>query len=184
VTRKDASESRWRPRLIGFAAGWAAGVASLAIVALVVVETGAFDVAASTPHHPLVAWATHATMIHAVRRLSPAPRPAPPPDPERLAAGFRLYDAHCVSCHGAPGVARAAWVRGLTPTPPYLLDAGRRWSPGELRWIIRNGVKMTAMPAWGFTRSPAEIDALAAFVETLPNLSAQDYARLRRRPAA
>ncbi len=82
-------------------------------------------------------------------------------------------------CHGGSGVARAAWVQGLTPTPPYLLDAPRRWTPAQLYWIVGQGIKMTAMPAWRLTRTQGEAWNLVAFLEILPYLSARDYARMR-----
>jgi len=54
------------------AAGVLAGVGGLTIV-----YAGLFDARASTPHGPIVAWATHTTMIHYIRRAS-ASLPPPP----------------------------------------------------------------------------------------------------------
>ena len=62
--------------------------------------------------------------------------------------GLCAYETHCVACHGAAAVGRVRWVNGLNPEPPYLLDATKRWSPSQLHWIVRNGIKMTGMPAW------------------------------------
>jgi len=161
-----------------FLLGCGAAVASIAVAALAVVEGGLFDVAASSPHSPLVAWATHATMIHSVRLRSRGEQlPAPSTDAVNL--GFREYEKDCVTCHGGPGIARAPWVDGMTPTPPYLLDASRLWSAPELFWIVKNGVKMTGMPAWGATKSDREIRDLVAFLEALPALSAEDYRKMR-----
>jgi hypothetical protein len=67
----------------------------------------------------------------------------------------------------------------MTPTPPYLEDAARRWRPEELYWIVGQGVKMTAMPAWGETRSNGQVWDLVAFLEALPDLTTADYARMR-----
>src|SRR5581483_6083434 len=105
--------------------------------------------------------------------------------PAQVLQGAALYDRNCVSCHGAPGVARADWTNGMTPSPPYLIDAPRRWSRPELYWIVSNGVKMTAMPAWSETLSHAQLWDVVAFLEAQPYLSSQDYARMKcfRRPA-
>jgi hypothetical protein len=83
-------------------------------------------------------------------------------------------------CHGGPGVERGKWVDGMTPTPPYLLDAARVWSRRDLYWIVGNGVKMTGMPAWRATRPDAEVWDVVGFLEVLPCLSASDYRRLRQ----
>ena len=100
--------------------------------------------------------------------------------PDRLYAGFRAYDSECAMCHGAPGVDRARWVKGMTPPPPYLLDAARVWSRKDLYWIVGRGVKMTGMPAWRATRSDADVWNVVGFLEMLPCISAYDYQQLRQ----
>ena len=149
-----------------------------------VVETGAFDVRASTPHGPILAWAAHTTMIHAAQRGG-STVPAPPALTARdVAAGFALYDRDCVACHGGPGVSRADWVAGMNPSPPFLLDATRHWTPQELYWIVGNGVKMTGMPAWRLTRSDAQVWDVVGFLRVLPYMTPATYAKLRRAQAA
>ncbi|HEY2749728.1 cytochrome c [Phenylobacterium sp.] len=153
----------------------------MGIVALVIVCFGYFDTTASTPHPPLVAWATHMTMKNAVRR---AAAKMPPPSQFTAASvqrGFAIYDTNCEACHGGPGVPRAAWVSGMTPSPPFLLGAARQWTPNQLFWIVRHGVRMTGMPAWDQTLSQADVWHVVAFLEALPGYSAADYARLRDR---
>jgi mono/diheme cytochrome c family protein len=88
---------------------------------------------------------------------------APPPldDPAKIARGRALYDAHCVRCHGAPGVAPESFALGMTPSPANLASAAREWPPNELYWTIRRGLKMTGMPAWEFRLADDEIWALA-----------------------
>ncbi|HLG87353.1 MAG TPA: cytochrome c [Alphaproteobacteria bacterium] len=161
-----------------FILGWVAGLATVGLVGLAVVQIGAYDVAASTPHSALVAWAVHTTMIHSVQ-LRSSPHPAPQSDAERVAEGFREYDSDCVACHGGPGIDRASWAKGMNPTPPYLLDAARHWTPGQLFWIVKHGVKMTGMPSWEKTKSDRELGDLVAFLEALPTMSADDYRRMR-----
>jgi mono/diheme cytochrome c family protein len=166
---------------IPYAAGLATAAAIAAIGGLVVVETGAFDVRASTPHSPIVAWAAHTTMIHATAHGAANVTPPRSFTPLEVVAGFRFYDEDCATCHGAPGVARAHWTDGLTPSPPYLVDAPRHWTKPELYWIVSKGVKMTAMPAWQDARSSGQIWDIVAFLEAQPYLTAADYARLRER---
>jgi mono/diheme cytochrome c family protein len=167
---------RW---LIPILCGAAAVLGVGAVAALVVVEGGLFDVRASTPHSPLVAWATHTTMIRAAQRNAAAIAAPAAFTPAQTLAGFRLYDSDCVGCHGAPGVARAHWTDGMTPSPPYLVDAPRHWTRAELYWIVANGVKMTGMPAWSAVHSPDQLWEIVAFLEAQPDLTARDYAALR-----
>lgn len=156
------------------AAGLLAGLTGLAVV-----EFGLFDARASTPHDPFTAWATHTTMIHAAKKGASQIAALPPITPDQVRAGFVLYDADCASCHGAPGIARAQWVDGMNPSPPFLVDAPRHWSRAELFWIVKNGVKMTGMPSWGAVRTDAQVWAVVAFVEAMPYVGPTDYARMR-----
>ena len=169
----------WRRLAETWLLAWIAAAVLAGVAATAVIEGGLFNATASTPHYPPVGWAAHAAFISSVKARSGDIRaPARFSRAETL-AGFRQYQGDCVMCHGGPGVARAAWVQGLTPTPPFLLDAARRWTPSQLYWIVGQGIKMTAMPAWRDTRTQGEVWNLVAFLEILPYLSAQDYARMR-----
>jgi mono/diheme cytochrome c family protein len=159
-------------------AGWLASLGTLGAVGLAVLVFGLFDVRASTPDNPLFAWATHTTMIHATQRRSGSSAPARF-TAAQVQAGFADYDRLCVSCHGGPGVDRQRWASGMEPTPPYLLDAARNWTPAQLKMIIGDGVRMTGMPAWRTALSDAQQWDIVAFVEAMPYLSAGDYQKLR-----
>ena len=158
-------------------AAWIVGGALLGAGALAVIECGLFDATATKPHSALVAWATHTAFLTSVRRRAGE---APPVqyDAAQVADGFVLYKAHCVMCHGGPGVARADWVAGMNPTPPYIIDAARRFTAPQLYWIVSRGVKMTGMPAWRGVQTPAQTRDVVAFLEGLPYLSKDDYQRM------
>ena len=165
--------------LLLWLSGVAAGLLSVGIGAFIVIEGGLFNATASTPHLPAVALAAHTAFIRSVQVRARGIEPPARFTPAEVTAGFRDYDVSCVACHGAPGIPRADWAGGMTPTPPYLEDAARRWRPQELYWIVGQGVKMTAMPAWRETRSNGRVWDLVAFLEALPDLTTADYLRMR-----
>ncbi|HEY5411904.1 MAG TPA: cytochrome c [Caulobacteraceae bacterium] len=167
--------SRW----VWLIAGAVLTLAALGAGGLMVVETGAFDARASTPHRAVVAWATHATMIHAMKRMAKVVHAPAAFTPEETVAGLRIYEDKCLVCHGGPGVPRHAWVQGMNPSPPFLMDATRRWSRGQLFWVVKNGVKMTGMPAWGATESDGRIWDIVAFLEAMPDMKPRDFQRLQ-----
>ena len=150
-----------------------------AVVALGIVETGAYDTGATSPHMPITVWALHTTMLRSVARQS-TKIAEPPITGAAVMAGARQYEQDCVACHGAPAVDRAIWVKGMNPTPPYLLDVTRQMSPAQLYWVLSNGVKMTGMPAWGPSRSPEQLWNLVAFLEAQPYLPSRAYLRIRQ----
>lgn len=162
-------------RLIWLLAGAAVCGVLMALAGLAVIETGSFDARASTPHARLVAWATHTTMIHSMQRGAAKVQPPPAFTPEETEAGFRLYERDCLVCHGGPGTRRGALAQGMNPSPPFLLDASGRWTRGQLFWIVRNGVKMTGMPAWETVDSDGQIWDLVAFLEAMPWMKPADF---------
>ena len=68
-------------------------------------------------------------------------------------------------------------AEGLYPRPPNLAEAARAYTPAELFWIIQHGIRMTAMPSWG-DHSDDELWAPVAFIEKLPGIADQEYAKL------
>lgn len=149
-----------------------------ALGGLTFVYTGSFNVAATAPHAAATRWLFNTTMEHSVARRARDVE-APPAALERdERAGFLAYREMCVGCHGAPGVERSAVGKGLLPKPPDLDEAADEWSSKELFWIIKNGIKMTGMPAWGTTHSDKELWQIVAFLKTLPLLSPRQYRTL------
>ena len=170
---------RWRWRIAAFVAGGAMAGALAGSFGLAVVEFGLYDTASTKPHYRLVSWAAHATFKHSTRMRARYIHAPAQFTAAQVSSGFQQYEADCMMCHGGPGISRAAWVRGLTPTPPYILDAAYRWTPSQLDYILEHGVKMSAMPSWGETRSHDQIWSLVAFLEALPTLSPAEFARMR-----
>src|SRR5262245_4431884 len=83
-------------------------------------------------------------------------------DPAKLLIGVEHYAAHCAVCHGAPGVSRGDIARGLYPPPPDLAKTAPLYTPAELFWIVKHGIKMTGMPAWS-NHSDDELWATVGF---------------------
>ena len=159
-----------------FNTGILIGVAAIALAALFV-HFGIFDVAADAPHSALVYAA-----IEAVRDRSIAVRAkniqVPPLDnPELIAGGAKHYDAMCADCHFAPGTQQSEMREGLYPQPPNLTEKSDL-VPAEMFWVIKHGIKMSAMPAWGKTHDDRSIWGLVAFLQKLPALTPEQYRAL------
>jgi mono/diheme cytochrome c family protein len=154
----------------------------LAAVAVAAAYAGLLDVAATEPDPPLVAWYLHTAREHAVARRAAAVTPPPLDDARLLGTGLAEYHEMCVACHGAPGVEPADLARGLNPMPPSLDDPGELHEASTARtfWIVKHGLRMTGMPAFGPTHDDEELWAITAFVDRLPELSAEDYAAMVR----
>jgi mono/diheme cytochrome c family protein len=102
----------------------------------------------------------------------------PPLDDPKLAAeGAKDYADMCVECHLAPGRKESELREGLYPQPPNLTEHIRA-GPAEKFWVIKHGIKMSAMPAWGRTHDDQRIWSLVAFLEKLPELTSDQYRAL------
>jgi hypothetical protein len=66
---------------------------------------------------------------------------------------------------------------GLNPQPPDLEQISTLYMPAELFWILKHGIRMTGMRSWG-DHSDDELWATVGFLERLPKLTEQDYAKL------
>ena len=90
----------------------------------------------------------------------------------------------CINCHGAPGAAWAKFSEGLEPAAPDLKEVGPPTDPAQLFWVIKHGIRMTAMPS--FSKVGVEDDAiwtLAAFVKNLDKISEADFKAWTAPPA-
>jgi mono/diheme cytochrome c family protein len=79
--------------------------------------------------------------------------------------GFEHYDQMCTVCHAGPGIEQSEISKGLNPQAPSLSDAVKEWTPRELFWIVKHGVKMTGMPSFGATHTDQEVWSIVAFIE-------------------
>jgi mono/diheme cytochrome c family protein len=160
-------------------------IASLLIAAVVfllgaaaVIYAGLYDVAATTPYWSATSWLLEVARTRSVKAQA-AGIVVPPglTDPAKVIIGVEHYAAHCAVCHGAPGVPKGDIARGLNPSPPDLAKSAQLYSPAELFWIVKHGIKMTAMPSWS-DHSDEELWATVGFLEKLVGMSEQDYAKL------
>lgn len=152
--------------------------------AIAFIYSGLYNVAATDSHLGIVRWALNTTQTHSVSARADEVPPRAAMDQETLAHGFSHYNEMCVVCHGAPGVERGDFGKGMNPTPPNLARVAARWTPEELFWTTKHGIKMAGMPAFGPTHSDEEVWGIVAFLERLPKMTPAEYQQWAQRYAA
>ncbi len=153
-------------------------VAIFLLAGLLIIFSGAFNVAAVAPDSAITGWLLHTTMRRSVAmRSSDIVAPKSFAD-DQVQDGFKEFNTMCVGCHGAPGRTRSAVGKGLRPQPPDLTRAARGWDNRNLFWIVKNGIKMTGMPAFGLTHDDQKIWNIVAFVSRLPEITPEQYRQL------
>ncbi len=143
--------------------------------------TGRYDVAATKAHSGFVSWLLEEVRDRSIQFHSKEIKPRVQKDPKAVQMGFREYHAMCRLCHGAPGYPPSEFARGLYPKPPDLgSKEAQRLSEAEFYWVIKNGVKMTGMPAFGPTHEERELWAIVAFLKRIPNMQNKEYEAMSR----
>ena len=80
-------------------------------------------------------------------------------DPDAVAAGAKLFDLHCVECHGE-------MAEGGKKAPSLLADEVQQAAPGALFWLLTNGVVRHGMPVWSKLPEPQRWQ-LVSFIKSL-----------------
>lgn len=107
-------------------------------------------------------------------KLRSATNPIPMSVPA-LQEGREHFADHCAQCHGNDGRGRTEMGRSLYPRAPDMtLPETQKLSDGELFAIIRNGVRLTGMPAWGGEHSELDDWKLVLFIRHLPRMTKEE----------
>jgi len=153
------------------------------IAGLLGIYSGRYNIAASVPHAAVTEALLNWTVERSIENHAGSVTVPEIFSNISFKEGFPPYDAMCIYCHGAPGIGRSEFGEGLYPMGPPLSqktsDDEDVLSSSELFWVIKNGIKMTGMPAFGKTHDDEEIWKIVAFLGVLPNLSNVDYLQLR-----
>jgi mono/diheme cytochrome c family protein len=145
--------------------------------------TGRLDIAADSPHSRLVFKTLEFARERSIDEAADDIDVPALGDPRQIAEGGEHYAAMCDGCHLGPGVGDNEFRKGLYPQPPDFSKQAID-SPGEAYWVIKHGLKMTAMPAWGMTHDDKTIWAIVAFLQKLPNLTPSEYKQIAANAAA
>ena len=143
------------------------------LFAIVVIVAGGFlylkfghlPVAAADPAFPLEAQIVHVPLdARIAREMQQPPFPA---SEEAFEQGATIYKDECASCHGLPGQP-VDFAQRMYPQAPQLFKAHGKKSgakvvgvsdddPGETFWKVKNGIRLTGMPAYSKILSEPEM---------------------------
>ncbi len=159
-------------------------LAAIGALAIIVAVAGAvyffggyYNVAATEKDPAIVEWALVKVRMASIARHAGVTPAVTLDDPTVVQAGARAFAARgCANCHGAPGVEWAKFSEGIQPGPPDLKEVAPHREPGQLFWVIKNGINMTGMPGFAHIHvDDKEIWSIVAFIKKLPEISDADY---------
>jgi mono/diheme cytochrome c family protein len=158
---------------------------ALFVIGIIALGSGAYNMAATEKH-----WKITERIIEWVRDSSIKARAEDLTvpsleDTELLAQGAEHYNAMCTICHLAPGMKPTELSVGLYPQAPIFhqrettTDETKRMELAKAYfWVIKNGLKMTAMPAWGLSHDDQAIWGMVAFIFKLGHMAPEQYENL------
>src|SRR5258708_5346789 len=102
--------------------------------------------------------------------------------PEVIHEGMAHWADHCATCHANNGSGDTMYGRTMYPRPPDMRQKDtQEMADGELYYTIKNGVRLSGMPAFG---DPGDDDAdswkLVAFIRHLPQLTPAEETEMQR----
>lgn len=89
---------------------------------------------------------------------------------QAVVAGGKLYMDGCAGCHGELGKPFHEDRVNFPPVPQFT-TVGTRYSQTEIAWVIKHGIRMTAMSAYGRFYTEEQLWQLAVFVKGSSQLS-------------
>ncbi len=103
------------------------------------------------------------------------------PAPELLAEARDNFANRCANCHGNNGTGPSNIGQNLYPKAPDLrMPPTQNLTDGEIHYIVKNGVRLTGMPAWGnphIAQDDTDAWKLVLFVRSLAALTPQEQSQ-------
>jgi cytochrome c553 len=153
-------------------------VLGLGLGALLTAWSGVYNIAASRGHWAITEWFLEFGMRNSVKSRADGIEAPQLDRPDLYVLGAGHFHSGCAPCHGAPGLRPGLPAQHALPPAPDLTHLKQEWSDGELFWIVKHGIKYTAMPAWASQDRDDEVWAVVAFLKRLQRLDAQGYREL------
>lgn len=159
-----------------FLAGFISSIVLIILLALIFIYSGVYDISAVTPHSGFTLWAVNTLKDNSIKNHADKNMTVPNmQDTARINMGMANYKKMC-GCHGGPDREPG---KGFYPAPPRLSEVADEWSPQELFWIIKHGLKMTGMPSFGSRASDDVVWSIVAFTKKLPTISKEEYIKVK-----
>jgi mono/diheme cytochrome c family protein len=148
----------------------AATLASAMLILIGILGVICFDVSAIAEPGRAESYIASAGRHFLIRRASHAEHlPASAEIQVDLRGADKLFGMECAFCHGMNGPREMDVGGWMNPRAVDLSSAEvQRYSDRELFWIVKNGIRLTGMPAFGKVETDEHIWKLVHYLRTLP----------------
>ncbi|HEX3435688.1 MAG TPA: cytochrome c [Pseudacidobacterium sp.] len=146
----------------GFILGLILGLLAIPIAVFSYLRFGHPPVAVADPPFPMERQIVHAPLRARIDREMPKNTPISPSE-TNLLIGAHIYRQQCAACHGLYG-RPSSFAAHMYPEAPHLWEPHGNGvvgvsddPPGETFWKVKNGIRLSGMPAFDHILNDTEI---------------------------
>jgi mono/diheme cytochrome c family protein len=142
-------------------------IAFVVLVAILLLRLSTMNMSAIAPGGMETAAVTRMKYAHIGGRTDKNPSPD---TPGTVKEGAEHFQHHCEVCHGLDGQNTGVpFAMNLAPPVADLAsERVQRYTDGQLKWIIENGIRFTGMPGWKGILSDEEAWNIVRYLRHLP----------------
>jgi thiosulfate dehydrogenase len=165
-----SSDGRSSGRFGSFLLGFLFAFIALFLGAFVYLKYGHPPVAAADPAFPMEAQIVHVPL--GARIDKELEKPPFGTSEDAYESGAKIYQSSCASCHGTPNH-ESPYAKWMYPSAPQLWKKHKTGSvvgvsddeAGETYWKIKNGIRLTGMPAYSHLYSETQMWQVALLLK-------------------
>ena len=157
-----------------FALGAISAYGIAALVVILSARLGVLPVQADVTPSRIEATLLGSALRASVIRHAPNDHNPVPPSDEHLIEGAKLYRQMCSRCHGITSESENLYGQSFYPPAPKLLLSRPSYTDSQMFWLIKHGIRNTAMPAWGSLLSDEDIWKVVTFIQKTDSLPARN----------
>ena len=157
--------------IVSFLGGIILTLVVLAGVGYLAVKAGIIPANADSKPTALENWVANTALDAAVERDTKGLKNPIQPSDENLTIGVHLYAENCAICHGASDAKPSNLAQGFYIEAPQLAKDGVEDDPEAASfWMVKHGIRFTAMPSFAATLQDEEIWKIAMFLKQMDKL--------------
>ena len=154
-----------------FIVGFAAAIVFIFLAGYCYLRMGFFDPRADIAVGSLESKIAMPSLDAAIDRRAPESQNPIQPTEANLAAGIKVYQANCASCHGDVAHPHGPLAEALYPRAPQFAEDAPDMPENQNYYIIAHGIRLSGMPAWKQVLSDQEmwqVTTLLSHMDKLP----------------
>ena len=165
-----------------FIAGFIVGILLLLACGYGFIVGGGVPMNVSSTSLPMERFLANAAISASIGKAA-KDQPTVPADETNLLAGAHLFNTRgCAGCHGRIDDPNSGNGKNFYPAAPHLLPPSKGVTDdevGETHWVVKNGIRFSAMPTYGNRLSETELWQVSLLLHNANKLPESVQAALR-----